>query len=42
MNAFTGMELLSTHHFHDMEKNADVPMELENYREFLNQVSLKI
>lgn len=42
MNVFIGMELLSTHHFHDMEKNADVPMELENYREFLNQVSLKI
>ena len=30
MNAFTGMELLATHHFHDMEKNADVPFELNN------------
>ena len=35
MNAFTGMELLATHHFHDMEKNADVPLELNNYRAFL-------
>ncbi|MGH1335150.1 MAG: NAD(P)H-dependent oxidoreductase [Aureispira sp.] len=35
MNAFTGMELLATHHFHDMEKNADVPFELNNYRTFL-------
>ena len=35
MNAFTGMKLLDTHHFHDMEKNADVPKELENYNSFL-------
>lgn len=38
MNAFTGMELLATHHFYDMEKNADVPFELENYKTFLNQI----
>lgn len=38
MNAFTGMELLATHHFHDMEKNADVPLELNNYNSFLNEV----
>lgn len=38
MNAFTGMELLATHHFHDMEKNADVPLELTNYNTFLNEV----
>ncbi|SOE23537.1 modulator of drug activity B [Spirosomataceae bacterium TFI 002] len=38
MNAFTGMELLATHHFHDMEKNADVPLELNNYNSFLNDV----
>jgi modulator of drug activity B len=38
MNAFTGMELLATHHFHDMEKNADVPLELRDYNEFLNKV----
>ena len=37
MNAFTGMQLLDTHHFHDMEKNADVPKELENYNAFLLQ-----
>lgn len=38
MNAFTGMELLATHHFHDMEKNADVPLELKNYSSFLKDV----
>lgn len=38
MNAFTGMELLATHHFHDMEKNADVPLELNNYSIFLNDL----
>lgn len=38
MNAFTGMELLATHHFHDMEKNADVPLELKNYSTFLNNL----
>ncbi|MEH6407477.1 MAG: NAD(P)H-dependent oxidoreductase [Leeuwenhoekiella sp.] len=38
MNAFTGMELLATNHFHDMEKNADVPLELENYNSFLDSV----
>lgn len=38
MNAFTGMKLLATHHFHDMEKNADVPLELKNYRVFLNSL----
>ena len=36
MNAFTGMELLATHHFHDMEKNANVSLELKNYNAFLN------
>jgi NADPH dehydrogenase (quinone) len=42
MNAFTGMELIGTHHFHDMEKNADVPLELENYSGFLNKITLKM
>ena len=42
MNAFTGMELIGTHHFHDMEKNADVPLELENYSGFLNKIILKM
>lgn len=38
MNVFTGMELLASHHFHDMEKNADVQLELNNYHKFLNQI----
>ncbi|MDG2431320.1 NAD(P)H-dependent oxidoreductase [Flavobacterium sp.] len=42
MNAFTGMELIGTHHFHDMEKNADVPLELENYSGFLKKITLKM
>ncbi|MBF8150693.1 NAD(P)H-dependent oxidoreductase [Winogradskyella sp. F6397] len=42
MNAFTGMELLATHHFHDMEKNADVPLELNNYSAFLNDLMIKL
>ncbi|WP_282031832.1 NAD(P)H-dependent oxidoreductase [Winogradskyella eximia] len=42
MNAFTGMELLATHHFHDMEKNADVPFELNNYSTFLNDVMINL
>ncbi|NLR91811.1 MULTISPECIES: NAD(P)H-dependent oxidoreductase [Flammeovirga] len=40
MNAFTGMELIDTHHFYDMEKNADVPKELQNYNTFLSQLSI--
>lgn len=35
MNAFAGLEKLSTLHFHDIEKNADVQAELENYIHFL-------
>ncbi|GAL79902.1 modulator of drug activity B [Algibacter lectus] len=42
MNAFTGMELLATHHFHDMEKNADVPLELNNYSAFLNDLMVDL
>ncbi|ARV14258.1 NAD(P)H-dependent oxidoreductase [Polaribacter sp. SA4-12] len=42
MNAFTGMELLGTHHFHDMEKNADVPFELNNYSTFLNDLMINL
>ena len=42
MNAFTGMELLATHHFHDMEKNADVPFELNNYSTFLNDLIINL
>lgn len=36
MNAFAGLTLLATHHFHDMEKNADVPLELNQYDSFLH------
>ena len=42
MNAFTGMELLATHHFHDMEKNADVSFELNNYSTFLNDLMINL
>lgn len=42
MNAFTGMELLATHHFHDMEKNADVTFELNNYSVFLNDLMINL
>ncbi|RKR13960.1 modulator of drug activity B [Maribacter vaceletii] len=42
MNAFTGMELLATHHFHDMEKNGDVPFELNNYSVFLNDLMINL
>ncbi|GAA4237709.1 NAD(P)H-dependent oxidoreductase [Postechiella marina] len=38
MNTFTGLELLATHHFHDIEKNADVPLELKQYNTFLNGI----
>lgn len=35
MNAFTGMEPLPSMHFHDIEKNADVPRDLQLYNEHL-------
>ncbi|MCL4115139.1 UNVERIFIED_CONTAM: hypothetical protein GTU68_033160 [Idotea baltica] len=38
MNAFLGMDLLATHHFHDMEKNANVSLELKNYDSFLKEI----
>ncbi len=38
MNKFMGMELLATHHFHDMEKNADVPFEINVYNGFLTEL----
>lgn len=37
MNQFIGLEHLASLHFHDMEKNADVPRELERYNQFLDQ-----
>ena len=36
MNQFIGLEHLDSLHFHDMEKNADVPKELSRYKSFLN------
>lgn len=38
MNAFAGMEPLKSFHFHDVEKNADVPRDMMAYREHLEQV----
>ncbi|TYA89217.1 NAD(P)H-dependent oxidoreductase [Seonamhaeicola marinus] len=38
MNAFTGMQVLGTYHFHDMEKNANVPLEINNYKLFLTNI----
>ena len=40
MNAFTGMTPLESMHFHDVEKNADVPRDLELYREHLTKLFL--
>jgi NADPH dehydrogenase (quinone) len=37
MNKFAGMQVLATHHFHDIEKNADVPHELAEYQSFLDE-----
>lgn len=37
MNQFIGMEHMGSLHFHDMEKNADVPSELRRYDEFLKE-----
>lgn len=41
MNAFTGMKPLQGMHFHDIEKNADVPRDLKLYREHLENVFIK-
>lgn len=38
MNAFTGMEPLPSIHFHDVEKNADIPYDMQRYREHLENV----
>lgn len=37
MNAFTGMQHLASQHFHDMEKNANVPEDLKSYQAFLDK-----
>ena len=41
MNAFTGMESLPSIHFHDIEKNADVPRDLKLYQEHLENIFIK-
>ena len=38
MNAFTGMTPLEPMHFHDIEKNADVPRDLELYKQHLKKL----
>ena len=45
MNAFTGMTPISGLHFHDVEKNADIPEDLKRYvahleAQFINQPAL--
>lgn len=38
MNAFTGMRPLKSHHFHDVEKNADLHRDLVLYRKHLEEI----
>ncbi|MBE9583592.1 NAD(P)H-dependent oxidoreductase [Mucilaginibacter sp. JRF] len=38
MNAFTGMEPLESIHFHDVEKNADIPGDMQRYEAHLNKL----
>lgn len=38
MNQFADMKKLASIHFHDIEKNADVPKELKRYKAFLNDL----
>lgn len=38
MNAFTGMQPLEGIHFHDVEKNANIPRDLQNYQEHLHRL----
>jgi modulator of drug activity B len=41
MNAFTGMQPLESIHFHDVEKNADIPTDLQRYTNHLNKLFLQ-
>ena len=41
MNAFTGMAQLPGMHFHDIEKNANVPRDMALYRHHLKTIFLK-
>jgi len=38
MNAFTGMKPLESIHFHDVEKNADIPTDLKRYKSHLDKL----
>lgn len=38
MNQFIGLEHLDSLHFYDIEKNANVPLELSRYTNFLNTI----
>lgn len=38
MNAFTGMKPLESIHFHDVEKNADIPTDLKRYISHLDHI----
>lgn len=38
MNAFTGMKPLESIHFHDVEKNADIPQDMLRYRTHLQNI----
>lgn len=40
MNAFTGMQPLPSIHFHDVEKNADIPKDMLRYEKHLTQIFL--
>jgi modulator of drug activity B len=42
MNAFIGMTPLETLHFHDIEKNADVPKEIKKYQEHLTKLFIEV
>ena len=37
MNAFVGLALAGTYHFYDVMKHADIPAELDGYKQFLTQ-----
>lgn len=41
MNAFTGMDPLESIHFHDIEKNADIPESMLRYKSHLNDLFIK-
>jgi modulator of drug activity B len=41
MNAFTGMQPLQSIHFHDVEKNADIPTDLQRYTNHLDKLFMQ-